>query len=107
MTHKGSTDGALLTVFLGRLIRTSARKILLIFDRLKAHEKATVLDWVEAHKDRIGLFAMPPHVPDYNTDEYLNNDLKGNVYEAGLPDDLSCAIRFSRSHRLLPSRTNL
>ena len=26
----------------------SARKIFLILDRLKAHEKATVLDWVEA-----------------------------------------------------------
>jgi transposase len=87
MTYKGTMDGALFTVFLGRLIRSSARKIFLIVDRLKAHEKATVLAWVEAHKDRIELFAMPPHTPEYNPDEYLNNDLKGNVHEAGLPED--------------------
>ena len=30
---------------------------------------------------------MPPHTPEYNPDEYLNNDLKGNVHEAGLPGD--------------------
>jgi transposase len=87
MTYKGTMDGALFTVFLSRLIRSSARKIFLIVDRLKAHEKATVLDWVEAHKDRIELFAMPSHTPEYNPDEYLNNDLKGNVHEAGLPED--------------------
>jgi hypothetical protein len=43
-------DGARFTVFLGRLIRTSTRKIFLIVDRLKAHEKAAVLEWVEAHQ---------------------------------------------------------
>jgi transposase len=87
MTYKGTMDGALFTVFLGRLIRASGRKIFLIVDRLKAHEKATVLDWVEAHRDRIEVFLMPPHTPEYNPDEYLNNDLKGNVHEAGLPGD--------------------
>ena len=60
MTSKGSMDGARFTVFLGRLLRTSTGKIFLIVDRLKAHEKATVLDWVEAHQDRIELFPMPP-----------------------------------------------
>jgi hypothetical protein len=53
MTYKGSMDGALFTVFLGRLIRTSERKVFLIVDRQKAHEKATVMNWVEAHEDRI------------------------------------------------------
>ena len=85
MTYKGSMDGALFTVFLGRLLRTAARKALPIVDRLRAHEKATVMDWVEAHKDRIEVFSMPPYTPEYNPDEYLNNDLKGDVNEAGLP----------------------
>ena len=38
------------------------------------------MDWVEAHRD---VFLMPPHTPD----EYLNNDVKGDVLEAGLPGD--------------------
>jgi transposase len=85
MTYKGSMDGALFTVFLGRLLRTSTRKIFLVVDRLKAHEKGTVAHWVEAHKDRIEVFSMPLRTPELNPDEYLNNDLKGNVNEAGLP----------------------
>jgi transposase len=42
MTYKGSMDGTLFKVFLGRLLRTSKRKIFLIVDRLSAHEKETV-----------------------------------------------------------------
>jgi transposase len=85
MTYKGAMDGALFTVFLGRLLRTTTRKIILIVDRLKAHGKGTVTEWVEAHKDRIEVIAMPARTPELNPDEYLNNDLKGNVNEAGLP----------------------
>jgi transposase len=85
MTYTGTMDGARFVVFLERLLRTSTRKVFLVVDRLKAHEKATVMDWIEAHKDRIELFFMPPYTPEYNPDEYLNNDLKGNVHEAGLP----------------------
>jgi DDE superfamily endonuclease len=85
MTYEGSMDGALFKVFLGRLLRSATRQIILIVDRLKAHEKGTVAEWVEAHKDRIELISMPARTPELNPDEYLNNDLKGNVNEAGLP----------------------
>ncbi len=33
------------------------------------------------------MFLLPSHSPELNPDEYLNNDLKGNVHRAGLPDD--------------------
>jgi transposase len=85
MTYKGSMNGALFKVFLGRLLRSSTRKIFLIVDRLKAHEEGSVATWVAAHKDRIEVIPMPPRTPELNPDEYLNNDLKGNVNEAGLP----------------------
>jgi transposase len=85
MTYKGTMDGALFTVFLGRLLRSSTRKIFLIVDRLRAHEKGTVTDWVDAHKGRIEVLSLPARSPELNPDEYLNNDLKGNVNEAGLP----------------------
>jgi transposase len=86
MTYKGTMDAALFLVFLGRLLRTSARKVFLIVDRLRAHEKVTVADWVEARKDRIEVFYLPRRAPELNPGEYLNNDLKGNVNETGLPD---------------------
>jgi transposase len=86
MTYKGTMDAALFLVFLGRLLRTSTRKIFLIVDHLRAHEKGTVADRVEAHKDRIEVFYLPCYAPELNPGEYLNNDLKGSVNEAGLPN---------------------
>ena len=43
-------------------------------------------DWVKIHKERIALFNLPRYSPEENPAEYLNNDLKGNVNEAGLPN---------------------
>jgi hypothetical protein len=86
MTYKGALNAALFIMFLGRLLRTSTRKVFLIVDRLRAHERGTVTDWVGARKDRIEVFSLPRRAPELNPDEYLNNDLKGRVNEAGLPD---------------------
>ena len=38
-----------------------------------------VSQWAENHKDEIILFYLPPYSPEYNPDEYLNNDLKQNI----------------------------
>ena len=37
-------------------------------------------------------FLMPLHTPEYNADEYLNNDLNRNVHEAGLPGEGGVAV---------------
>ena len=79
MTYKGSMNDALFLVFLGRLLRSTTQKILLITDRLKAHEDGTVQAWVEAHHDRIQLFYLPRYSPEMNPVEYLNNDMKATV----------------------------
>ena len=87
MTYKGSLDAAVFLVFLTRLIEGATRKILLIADRLQAHKTPEVLAWIEAHRDRIEVFFLPAYSPEMNPVEYLNNDMKGSVNEAGLPDD--------------------
>jgi transposase len=86
MTYKGTLDAALVLVFLARLLRTTSRKILLIVDRLRAHEAAKVQDWLAAHKDRIEVFSLPRRAPELNPDEYLNNDFKARVHQEGLPN---------------------
>jgi hypothetical protein len=86
MTYKGTMDAALFIVFLGRLLRSTTRKVFLIVDRLKAHEAAKVDNWVAAHAERIALFYLPRRTPERNPDEYLNNDRKGNVHAEDLPD---------------------
>lgn len=87
MTYKGAMNDALFLVFLGRLLRTTTKKILLITDHLKAHKDDRVNEWVEAHQDRIQLFYLPKYSPEMNPVEYLNNDMKATVNADGLPDN--------------------
>jgi transposase len=87
MTYTGMMNAALFVVFLGRLLRSTTKKVFLIIDRLPAHVKAEVAEWLNKHNDRIEVFYLPRYAPELNADEYLNNDLKGNVNAAGLPDD--------------------
>jgi transposase len=87
MTYQGSLNAAVFLVFLSKLIEGATRKILLIADRLQAHMTPAVLAWVEAHREQIEVFYLPAYAPELNPVEYLNNDMKGTVNEAGLPGD--------------------
>ena len=87
MTYTGTMTAALFLVFLGRLLRSTTGKVFLIIDRLQAHKTPAVKAWLAAHGDRIEVFELPRYAPELNADEYLNNDLKGQVNEAGLPHD--------------------
>jgi transposase len=87
MTYKGTLDAAVFLLFLARLIAGASRKVLLIVDRLQAHKTPEVDAWVAAHRDRIEVYYLPAYSPEMNPVEYLNNDMKGAVNEAGLPPD--------------------
>jgi transposase len=103
MTYTGAMDGALFLVFLGRLLGSTTGKVFLMVDRLKAHEDGQVAEWLAGHRERIELFYLPRRAPELNPEEYLHNDLKGQVDAEGLPDtkaDLrSRMLRFM--HRLV------
>jgi transposase len=87
MTYKETMTGARFLVFLKRLVRRATKKIFLLVDRLKVHTSRAVADWLAAHKDQIELFLMPRRAPELQPVEYFNNDLKGNVHAAGLPNN--------------------
>jgi transposase len=87
MTYARTMNAALFLVFLGRLLRSTTGKLFVIVDRLRAHETPEVVAWVAAHRDRLELFYLPTYAPELNATEYLNNDLKGQVNAAGLPDN--------------------
>jgi transposase len=86
MTYSRTMNASLFLVFLGRLLRGTTGKLFLIVDRLQAHQTPAVKEWVAAHSDRIEVFPLPRRAPERNPDEYLNNDLKGQVNAEGLPD---------------------
>jgi transposase len=87
MTYQGSLNAAMFLLFLGKLVEGAKRKIILIADRLQAHKTPAVTAWVEAHQDRIEVFYLPAYSPEMNPVEYLNNDRKGTVNKAGLPEN--------------------
>lgn len=87
LTYTGTLDAAVFLTFLARLIAGASRKMLLIADRLQAHKTPEVEAWVAAHREQIEVFYLPAYAPEMNPVEYLNNDRKGAVNEAGLPND--------------------
>ncbi|MCA1673497.1 MAG: IS630 family transposase [Actinobacteria bacterium] len=87
MTYAGTLDAAMFILFLEGLLTETSRKVYLITDRLGAHDAVKVWAWVIEHQGRIDLFLLPRRSPELNPDEYLNNDLKGNVHRAGLSND--------------------
>jgi transposase len=87
MTYQGSFNAAVFLTFLARLIAGASRKVLLIVDRLRAHKTPEVEAWVAAHREQVEVFYLPAYAPELNPVEYLNNDMKGSVNEAGLPPD--------------------
>jgi transposase len=87
LTYQGALNAAVFLLFLTRLIAGASRKVLLIADRLQAHKTPEVEAWVQAHRKQIEVFYLPAYSPELNPVEYLNNDMKGAVNEAGLPPD--------------------
>ena len=76
-------------IFWETLIKTSnGRKVYFILDNLKVHHSKLVSQWVDAHKDEIALFHLPPYSPEYNPDEYLNNDLKQSIGTQAMAQDI-------------------
>lgn len=71
--------------FMGRLVKDTDRKVLLIVDNLKVHHGKVAAGWLSEHRDEIELFFMPPYSPEINPDEYLNHSLKQDIHSGIIP----------------------
>jgi transposase len=86
MTYE-SMKGPVFLLFLKQLVAEAPSKILLVVDRLQAHKTPEVQAWLEDNKEEIEVFYLPAYSPELNPVEYLNNDMKGRINKAGMPDD--------------------
>jgi transposase len=84
-TYRGTMTAAVFLAFLAALVAAAPRKVVLIVDRLRAHLTPEVMDWLADHRRQIELVVLPRYAPELNPEEYLNNDLKGQVNGQGLP----------------------
>ena len=87
MCFAGALNATLFIMFLRRLIASGSGKLFLIVDNLRVHHSVKVSRWVEAHRDEIELFFLPPYAPEHNPDEYLNNELKQRMKNLPKPDN--------------------
>jgi len=71
--------------FMQKVIESSQKKVYLIVDNLRVHHAKLVKAWIEEHKEQIAIFYLPPYSPEYNPDEYLNQDFKRNVNKEKIP----------------------
>ena len=84
-TYRGTMTAAVFLAFLVALVAATPRKMVLVVDRLRAHLTPEVMDWLADHQRQITLVVLPRYAPELNVEEYLNNDLKGQVNAPGLP----------------------
>jgi len=71
--------------FLSKVIKSSDKKVYLIVDNLRVHHAKVVTKWIKEHKNKIAIFYLPPYSPEFNPDEYLNQDYKRNANKNNIP----------------------
>jgi len=84
MLYRETMNSQLLIKFITRLVKDTPWKVFLILDNLKVHHSKKVAEWLDTNRENIELFFIPPNAPEYNSDEYLNGDLKKRI-RSGLP----------------------
>lgn len=82
----GNMNAETFIEYLEHLAGWSKRKIFLLIDRHPAHTAAKVDKWLSEHSDQIEVTWLPRDSPEYNPDEFLNNDLKQNLKTKPLPE---------------------
>jgi hypothetical protein len=75
--------------FLERLVSEASGKIIVFTDRHPAHEAKAVEDWLEGRESQIEVEWLPRYSPEYNADEFLNNDLKQVLKNEPMPQSTS------------------
>ena len=62
--------------FLKKILMVHPRPIVLVVDHATFHRSKKVRAFVRAHRDRIRVFFLPKHAPEYNPDEQVWNEIK-------------------------------
>jgi transposase len=75
--------------FLEQLVADASTKVIVFADRHPAHEAQAVERWLEGRESEVELHWLPRYAPEYNPDEFLNNDLKQELANEPMPESPS------------------
>ena len=101
MVYEGALRVDKFLIFLRRVIKDAERKVYLIVDNLRVHHAKKVQRWVEKHREKIELYFLPPYSPEYNPDEYVNQDVKIHIRKKPFPrscNELKSGLRSYMRH---------
>jgi transposase len=82
--------------YLEQLIASTDKKVFLVIDRHPAHTAGAVDEWVDDHNDEIEIIWLPRYSPEYNPEEFLNNDVKASLKSQPLPEDTPAFVNTIR-----------
>jgi transposase len=85
----GTMNAEKFIAFLEHLVSEASGKIIVFTDRHPAHEAQAVEGWLEGRESQIEVEWLPRYSPEYNADEFLNNDLKQVLKNEPMPQSTS------------------
>lgn len=95
--YPGSIKSPQIVEFLGHLRRQLRRKLLIIWDGLRAHRSRLVQQYVDVSAGAIRLAALPAYAPELNPAEYVWGYCKQHELANFCPDDFGHLGSFARS----------
>ena len=84
--------------FLRRLVKQAKRKVFVIVDGHPVHRAKRVQAWRAKHAEEMEIFYLPSYSPEFNPDEMLNNDVKGNALGRRRPSNKAEMVADVRSY---------
>ena len=87
--HEGSIRKEQIVEFLKALRRHLKRRLLIIWDGLRAHRSKLVRDYLDDTEGQIQIAFLPPYAPDLNPVEYLWAWLKRHALANYCPNNLA------------------
>ena len=95
--HDGAIRSAQIVEFLKALRRHLKRRLLIVWDGLRAHRSRLVRDYVDSTEGAIQLAFLPAYAPELNPVEYLWAWLKRHALANFCPDGLDELATTARS----------
>jgi transposase len=87
--HEGSIKSPQIVEFLKALVKQVGRRLLIVWDGLKAHRSRLVRDYVDTLDGKVELAFLPPYAPDLNPVEYLWAWLKRHALANYCPNSIA------------------
>lgn len=87
--NEGTIKSAQIVDFLKALVKQIGRRLLIVWDGLKAHRSRLVRDYIDGLEGKIVLAFLPPYAPELNPVEYLWAWLKRHALANYCPDSIA------------------